>query len=215
MKAMARTVAALLLFGISFGYLEAAVVVYLRALMGVHDLFPLVSLDRLGIEIGREAATILMLIGFGIAAGRNFHERMAAFAVAFGLWDVFFYVFLKVLIGWPQSFLTWDILFLIPLPWVGPVLAPVLVSCTLIVCGLIALHRGGVPVRPVHWMAMTAGGLVVILSFVWDFRNITAGGLPNPFNWPLFLAGEALALGGFIFAARNPGYRGSQTPRGS
>ena len=212
---MARTVAALLLFGISFGYLEAAVVVYLRALMGLHDLFPLVSLDHRNVEIGREAATILMLIAFGLAAGRNFNQRMAAFAVAFGLWDVFFYVFLRVLIGWPQSLFTWDILFLIPLPWVAPVLAPVLVSCTLIACGLIALHRGGLPVRPAHWMAMIAGGLVVILSFVWDFRNITAGGLPNHFNWPLFLAGEAMALAGFISAARNPGYRGSQTPRGS
>lgn len=234
---MARTVAALLLFGISFGYLEAAVVVYLRAIydpirqrvhpgIGPNDLFPLISPEqlaasgpestrRLGIEIGREAATILMLAAFGIAAGRNFSQRMAAFAVAFGLWDVFFYVFLKLMIGWPQSVFTWDILFLIPLPWVGPVLAPCLVSLTLIACGLISLHRGGLPVRPAQWMAMIAGGLLVILSFVWDFRNTTAGGLPNPFNWPLFLLGEAMALAGFIAAARNRESQVSQTPRDS
>ena len=234
MVSMYRTVVALLLFGISFGYLEAAVVVYLRAIYDpirehIHpgrnpgDLFPLISPQelaaagpentrRLTIEIGREAATILMLAAFGLAAGRNFNQRMAAFAVAFGLWDVSFYAFLKLMIGWPESLLTWDILFLIPLPWVGPVIAPVLVSLTLVICGLVSLRRGGLPARPWQWMAMVAGGLVVILSFVWDFRNTTAGGLPNPFNWPLFLAGEAIAVAGFIAAARTPGYPGSQTP---
>jgi hypothetical protein len=139
---MSRTVAALLLFGISFGYLEAAVVVYLRAIYDpirerVHpgrpagDLFPLISPEqlhaagpentkRLGIEIGREAATIIMLAAVGLAAGRNFNQRMAAFSIAFGLWDISFYAFLKLMLGWPQSLFTWDILFLIPLPWVGP-----------------------------------------------------------------------------------------------
>lgn len=234
---MYRTVVALLLFGISFGYLEAAVVVYLRAIydpirQSLHpgrpkgDLFPLITTEqlaatgpenerRLAIEIGREAATIAMLAGFALVAGRNINERWAAFAVAFGLWDIFFYVFLKLMISWPESLLTWDILFLIPLPWVGPVLAPVLVSLTLIVCGLISLHRGGLPARPLQWSAMIAGGLVVILSFVWDFRNTTAGGLPNPFNWPLFITGEAISLAGFIAAARSPGSPGSRTLPGS
>jgi hypothetical protein len=234
---MSRTVAALLLFGISFGYLEAAVVVYLRAIYDpirerVHpgrpagDLFPLISPEqlhaagpentkRLGIEIGREAATILMLAAVGLAAGRNFNQRMAAFSIAFGLWDISFYVFLKLMLGWPQSLFTWDILFLIPLPWVGPVLAPVLISLTLIVCGLFSLLRGGMPAKAWQWLAMIIGGLVVILSFVWDFRNTTAGGQPNPFNWPLFLAGQGIALAAFIAAARNPGFRESRIPRGS
>ncbi len=234
---MFRTVAGLLLFGISFGYVEASVVVYLRAIYdpirqrvhpgrGTNELFPLISPQqleaagpentrRLGIEIGREAATILMLAGFGLIAGRNFNQRMAAFAVAFGLWDISFYAFLKVMIQWPESLFTWDILFLIPLPWVGPVLAPVLISLTLIVCGLISLRRGGIPARPLEWIAMIVGGLVVILSFTWDFRNTMAGGLPNPFNWTLFLAGEAIALAGFITsAARKREYPGSRTPRG-
>ncbi len=234
---MSRTVVALLLFGISFGYLEAAVVVYLRAIYDpirehVHpgrnpgDLFPLISPQqleaagpentrRLAIEIGREAATIIMLAAFGLAAGRNFNQRMAAFAIAFGLWDVSFYASLKMMVGWPESFFTWDILFLIPLPWVGPVIAPVLVSLALIIGGLVSLHHGGLPAKPWQWMAMIAGGLVVILSFVWDYRNTMAGGLPNPFNWPLFIAGIAIAVAGFIAAARIPGYPGSRTPRGS
>jgi hypothetical protein len=234
---MHRTIAALLLFGISFGYLEAAVVVYLRAIYdpirerihpgrATQDLFPLISPEqlkaagpenerRLTIEIGREAATILMLAAFGMAAGRNFNQRMAAFAIAFGLWDISFYSFLRLMIGWPQSVFTWDILFLIPLPWVGPVLSPVLVSLMLITCGTVSLLRGGLPAKPWQWLGMVAGGVVVILAFVWDFRNTTAGGQPNPFNWPLFLSGEAIALAAFIAAARNPGFQESQTPRGS
>ena len=234
---MTPTVAALLLFGISFGYLEAAVVVYLRAIYdpirhrlhpgrGADELFPLISPReladagpenprRLLIEIGREASTIAMLAAFGLAAGRNFNQRMAAFAVVFGLWDIFFYVFLRLMIHWPQSLLTWDILFLIPLPWVGPVIAPAIVALTLVVCGLISLHLGGMPARPREWMAMIAGGIIVILSFVWDYRNTMAGGLPNPFNWPLFFAGEVIAVLGFFVAVWRRAYPGSRKPRGS
>jgi hypothetical protein len=223
---MARSIAALLLFGISFGYLEAAVVVYLRAIYDpirqhIHptispgDLFPLISPEqlaasgpentrRLAIEIGREAATIMMLVTIGIVAGRNFHQRMAAFSVVFGLWDLFYYVFLKLTIDWPASLFTWDILFLIPLPWVGPVIAPVLISLALIVCGLFSFYRGGIAVHGRKWIIMIAGGLIVILSFLWDFRHTTAGGMPNPFNWALFFTGLILSLAGFIAAARNP-----------
>src|SRR5579863_8958369 len=164
MEFMRRTVAALFLFGISFGYVEAAVVVYLRAIYdpirarihpgrGPDDLFPLISPQqladsgpenprRLAIEIGREAATMLMLAGAALAMARNFQEWIAAFGVAFGIWDIAFYAFLRLMIHWPQSLATWDILFLIPVPWVGPVWAPVLVALTMIVCGLIALQRG-------------------------------------------------------------------------
>lgn len=234
---MVRTIAALLLFGISFGYVEAAVVVYLRAIYDpmrqrLHpdrkpsELFPLISPQqlaaagpdhtrRLAIEIGREAATIAMLAAFGIAAGRNFNERMAAFAVVFGLWDVSFYGFLKMMIDWPDSLATWDILFLIPLPWVGPVWAPVLISLTLIACGLLSIWHGGLPARPLQWVAMIAGGLIVILAFVWDSRNTMSGGMPNPFHWPLFFAGEVTALAGFLATLWHPKYRESRTLRDS
>jgi len=210
------------------------VVVYLRAIYDPirrqlepnrkpGELFPLISSDqlaaagpenprRLAIEIGREAATIIMLAAVGLAAGRNFRERMAAFAIVFGLWDLFFYVFLRLLIGWPDSLFTWDILFLIPLPWVGPVIAPALISVTLIVCGLYSFVNGGLPASKWQWLAMVAGGVVVILSFLWDVRNTMAGGLPNPFNWPLFLTGEAIALGGFIWAAKSPEFQESRIP---
>src|SRR5260370_39008144 len=78
-----RIILAVVLFGAAFGYLEAAVVSYLRDLheparqrfypgRPPGDLFPLLTLDQirqsgavqrktLVIEIGREAATIVML----------------------------------------------------------------------------------------------------------------------------------------------------------
>jgi len=234
---MRRAMAALFLFGISFGYVEAAVVVYLRAIYDpirhrMHperpagELFPLITPQQLAdarpensrrllIEIGREAATMLMLGSVALAVGRNLHEWIAAFAIAFGVWDICFYAFLKLMIHWPASLSTWDILFLIPLPWVGPVWAPVLVALTMIVCGVISLRAGGIRGGLPHWAGVLAGALVIIVAFVWDFRNTSAGGLPNPFNWPLFLVGEAIGLSAFLMAARFPGYRGSQKPHGS
>ncbi|MGP0075478.1 MAG: hypothetical protein ACLPWF_26480 [Bryobacteraceae bacterium] len=221
---MRRAVAALFLFGISFGYVEAAVVVYLRAIYdpirarlhperSPHDLFPLITPRqladagpenprRLAIEMGREAATMLMLGAVALAVGRNLHQWIAAFALAFGVWDISFYAFLKLMIQWPESLTTWDILFLIPLPWVAPVWAPMLVALSMIVCGVISLQLGGIRCRLPHWTGVIGGALVIIIAFVWDFRNTTAGGLPNPFNWPLFLAGEVIGLSAFAAAAR-------------
>jgi len=231
---MRRSVAALLLFGISFGYVEAAVVVYLRAIYdpirahlhlqrSPHDLFPLITPSqladagpenarRLGIEIVREAATLAMLAAVALAAARNVHQWIAAFAVVFGIWDLSFYASLKLLIHWPESFQTWDILFLIPLPWVAPVWAPSLVALSMVVCGLISLRAGGIRGGLQHWSGVLGGALVIVIAFVWDFRNTITGGLPNPFNWPLFFAGEILGLSAFASAAASPKYRGSQRP---
>jgi len=213
------------------------VVVYLRAIYdpirarlhperSAHDLFPLITPQqladsgpentrRLAIEIGREAATMIMLGAVALAVARNLHQWIAAFVIVFGVWDISFYGFLKLMIHWPDSLATWDILFLIPLPWVGPVWAPLLVALTMIVCGLISLQAGGIRGGLAHWAGLLAGAAVMILAFVWDFRNTVAGGLPNPFNWPLFLVGEAIAFSAFLAALRIPEYRGSQKLPGS
>lgn len=214
----------LVLFGISFGYVEAAVVVYLRAIYDPiraqwqpgrqsGDLFPLIQLEqleaagpqhlrRLKTELGREFATLVLLSGAALLAARNFNEWIAAFLVAFGIWDIFYYVFLKLLIGWPASLMTWDILFLIPLPWVGPVVTPVMVAAVMIAAGVALLwrERSGrpVPLAAPHWAAIVLGGLVIVISFCWDWRNVTAGGYPRPFNWPVYFAGLILAAGGFL-----------------
>ncbi len=225
---LARTLAALGLFGVSFGFVEAAVVVYLRALYEpVHqklhpdrapgDLFPLIRLDqieaegpaarrRVQIELVREAATIVMLAAVGMAAARNPREGFAAFLVAFGIWDLCFYGFLKVLIDWPASLWTWDVLFLLPVPWSAPVIAPMLVAASMIGSGTIVLAResAGRPVRlsRLDWGLVAAGGLVIVVAFCWDYRNILTGGRPNPFHWPLFALGEAVGLAGFLRGVR-------------
>jgi hypothetical protein len=217
-----RTVVGLLLFGISFGYVEAAVVVYLRTIYDpirrqvrpnhlATDLFPLITPDQLRaaapdragllrIEIIREASTLLMLAGVAlVSVGVNRPAWLAAFAVAFGTWDFSFYVFLKLLIGWPASLLTWDILFLVPVPWAAPVLAPIVVSLSIIGTGLLALIRT-VRLRTIHWIGLILGTCAILLSFTWDFRNISGGGMPNAFPWPLFAFGETLGIGAFLHA---------------
>ena len=111
---------------------------------------------------------------------------------------------MKLLLGWPASLGTWDILFLVPVPWVGPVIAPVLVALSMIVAGVAILRRESLE-RPIcfgwfHWASIILGGLVVIVAFCWDFRHTSAGGWPNPFNWPLFTLGEAIGAAGFLHA---------------
>ena len=220
---MNRVVIGLLLFGISFGYVEAAVVTYLRALYDpmrhqLHperpegELFPLITPEqlqalgpentrRLGAELGREAATLVMLAAAGLIVSRTPQRWLAATLIAFGAWDISFYAFLRVLIHWPATLFTWDILFLLPVPWVGPVIAPVLVSLAMIGGGVMALARP-IPLRSPHWLAIVGGGVVIIVAFCWDFRNTSSGGMPNPFNWPLFLAGLLISVAGFAAAAR-------------
>jgi len=223
-----RTVLALLLFGTAFGYLEAAVVTYLRALheparqrfypgRPPAELFPLLTLDQvraaapgqmqtLAIEIGREAATIVMLAAVALAMARNAGDWAAAFVITFGTWDITFYIFLKVLLGWPASILTWDILFLIPVPWVGPVLAPVLVSAVMIAAGVWQLRAQaqGQPIRisAAHWSGIMAGAVIIVISFAMDYRHIMGGGLPHSFNWWVFTTGLGVGSLSYVSAAR-------------
>ena len=196
-------------------------VVYLRALYDplrrelrpdrpAGELFPLIGVDQLrnaapekswllGVEVAREAATMIMLASVALVVAGGWSLWLPSFAIAFGTWDLFFYVFLKLLLHWPASIMTWDILFLIPVPWAAPVLAPSIVSMTIIGAGLLALAR---PVRmlPAHWGAMTLGGALILISFMWDSQNLMAGGLPRPFAWSLFGAGELAGVAAFLHA---------------
>src|SRR5216684_2881891 len=168
------------LYAIAMAAVESAVVVYLRALDGGAE--PLSVLlheipDRLvAIEVGREVATLVMLVAVAALAARNVWERLLYLALAFGVWDIFYYVWLWVFIRWPPSLLTWDVLFLIPVPWIGPVLAPVLISLMLVAGSLLLLRLKAQGVMlgfsSTVWSLAVAGGFLVLGSFMLDFASV-------------------------------------------
>jgi hypothetical protein len=201
-----------LAYSVAMSYLEAAVVVDLRAAMGVAagTVFPVsfsgVATNLGWIEIGREAATLVMIGGVGWIAGRTPIERLAWAAVVFGVWDIGYYAWLWVFSGWPTGLGTWDLLFLLPAPWAGPVWAPVVVSAGLIVFGLAYAGRirAGAPVRMdrLRFGGLVVGGLVVIGSFLTNAGVVLDGGTPDSFAWPIFALGMAIGVVAALDALR-------------
>lgn len=155
------------------------------------------------IEVGREAATLLMLGSVAWAVGANARSWLAALGIAWGVWDLAFYGWLRVMIGWPDSLGTWDLLFLLPVPWAAPVLAPVIVAGSLAVGGSIALARLPRNVPKVAWALMLGGAAVLLVAFMWDWRHWISGGMPRNFPWAIFAAGELLGLAGFLASILN------------
>lgn len=218
----------MLAFAVAMAWLESAVVAYLRALYYPGGFrFPLAPIDpQLAlIEVGREAATLVMLFAPGALLAHHRLARFAWFAILFGVWDVFYYVWLKVFLDWPASLLTPDILFLIPVPWVGPVLAPCIVSAGLVALGMALLRQlarnPAFQVGAAAWGWMSLGAAIILASFLLDpvrylaeagsapWSVDAAGGagleglahyVPGPFPWGLFLAGCTLALLGMLKA---------------
>ena len=210
-------------FAVAMGFLEAIVVVYLRELYypeGFSFPLKLMSPDLVTIEWIREIATLVMLAGVGIIAGRNNLQRLWYALFAFGVWDIFYYVALKLLIGWPASLLTWDLLFLIPVSWLGPVLAPVLNSVTMIMMALLLVAREEngfcVKVRLTDWILIFGGALLILYTYLIDYsRLIIQSGVlargnsqeaaeqlvtlitsytPDNYRWLMFIAGEFLIM---------------------
>jgi hypothetical protein len=193
-------------FATAMAWVEAATVFYIRALVdrvNPYQSEPLPLHGALGnVELVREAATLVMLATVGWLAGRTWKERSAYFAIAFGCWDVLYYVFLRPISGWPNTLFDWDILFLLPLPWWGPVIAPVSIAVLLIVCGTLATQtRDRAATRVARWMwAHAAVGCVLALGvFMTDAFRALPGGrdailrvLPAVFNWPVFTAAFVL-----------------------
>ena len=215
-------------YAIGMGVAEAAVVVYIRRLYfpdGV--MFPLRAIDSdiAVVELFREVATMIMLVTVGWLAGRTRSERFAWFIYCFGLWDLVYYAFLKFSLGWPSSLLTWDLLFLLPVPWFGPVLAPSLVAIVMCGVALTAVHftDKGVDARMTmrERGIMIAGALTIILSFTIDWmkaegailwQNITMprdllfgmAYVPKDFPWWIFAIGYAMGLAAWWSYARRP-----------
>lgn len=225
---MKRLLIWLTCFSIGMGYLESAVVVYLRELYypeGFHFPFKMLSNRIFITELLREAATIIMLVSIAWIAGKNWYQRFACFLFCFGIWDIVYYLGLKMLLGWPDSLFTWDILFLIPVVWVGPVLAPVICSLSMIgfAFSILYFESKGKTVKfhPKEWLLLITGSTLILITFVWDYsllviqndllnglsnneRLIKALGnyLPQHYHWWLFIAGEITILSGFLLYYR-------------
>jgi hypothetical protein len=198
-------VAALTAFAAAFGYVEGAVVVYLREISYPAGFgFPLVAppMRVVATEWAREVATIVLLLGAAFAVARGGERRFAVFAFCFGVWDIVYYVTLKVILGWPSHWLEWDVLFLIPAIWTGPVLAPLVVSAGLVGASALVLSRpDGAPhlLGARDWAVEIVAGSVIIASFLWNAGPAAAGSVPNPFPWWLFALGY---LGGICWFGR-------------
>lgn len=210
MKHLRNTIIWVIIFSTAMGYLESAVVVYLREIYYpegfVFPLKPIHSRDIM-VELFRELATLIMLAGIGILSGRTRMQRFAFFLMAFGVWDIFYYIFLKIILGWPAGFMTWDILFLLPVLWVGPVLAPCLLSLSMIIFAGIILKMekeyGSIKLPAQSLICLIAGSLIVIASFCEDpLRHLSAFNGDNPtyvpshYLWWLFILGEIVIFFG-------------------
>ena len=195
------------IYAVAMAWVEAAVVYYLRSLIDriePYQPLPLPHASGFGMaEFVREIATLIMLLTVGVLAGKTWRARAGYTLVAFGVWDIFYYVFLKVMCGWPNSVFDWDILFLVPLPWWGPVLAPVLISLLMILWGTLMSQFEPAPTARTSgwrvWLLNFAGVALALYIFMADAIRVSAGGvdalwrlLPTQFNWPLFLVALVL-----------------------
>jgi hypothetical protein len=197
------------------GALEGIVVVYLRELYYPNGFsFPLVPMPQrmYAAELVREFCTILMLGGLAALAARGFLRQFAVFLWSFAIWDVVYYITLKAALDWPTSWLEWDILFLIPIPWVGPVAAPLLYCVAMCAVGRSAwrLADAGRRLDAMNIALIAISAALVMWAFMEEPFNLIASVvaeepdrsrhadlvtaafhayIPQRFNWPIYCAG--------------------------
>ncbi|OGI48739.1 MAG: hypothetical protein A2151_01070 [Candidatus Muproteobacteria bacterium RBG_16_65_34] len=207
----------LTLFAAAMALTEAAIVIYLRALYYPENplaIFPLRLLDEahLGLELAREAATMVMLLAVAWLSQAGFMRRFAAFLVLFGTWDIFYYVWLKLILGWPVEWLEWDVLFLIPWPWVGPWIAPVAIAVLFAAWGGFALASGRgyrADLSAAAWFcvgaALALGAfLAPAMPLIPKGAEAFRGWTPEGFPWALYAGGVLLMGVGLLLALRRP-----------
>lgn len=191
-----------ILFAIAMGTLEAICVVYIRQILFPPDgnitNIP-ISNFNFTLEAIREAMTIIMLTTTSILAAYNWRTRLAMFFLAFGIWDIFYYIGLKIFLNWPASIMDWDTLFLIPVAWFSPVLVPVLISLYFIFGSIfIIFHEGNgnklkfnLSVVLLQFIAF----IVWFYSFVRNSAMITENGYANvKYSWLLFFIGLTFGI---------------------
>jgi hypothetical protein len=219
-KSINRTVLLLGAYAIAMALLEAAVVVYMRRLYypaNPMELFPLHFLDVYDpiLELSREVATIVMILSVAMLAERRSPTRcFAAFVYVFGVWDLFYYVWLKVLIDWPRQWLEWDVLFLIPAVWLGPWICPVAIAILLITWGswtLLSQRETTFTTSSSAMFVCGAGlGLITFMQpAIAHGSDALSSYVPGPFGWWLFLTSYLLMAAGLAFTV----WPGSQVKR--
>ena len=195
-----------LVFATAMAWMESATVYYLRLMFDRLEPYQPDAMPMRGVvgpvELVRELATLVMLFTVGLLAGRTRRSRIGYMAIAFGAWDILYYVFLKVIYGWPKSLFDWDVLFLLPLPWWGPVLAPMLIAALMVVWGTLITqrpNRSATPIGPTLWGVSWVGIALALYVFMADTIRTAGQGvdavrmvLPTSFNWPLFIVALAL-----------------------
>ena len=203
------------IFAISFAYIESSVVVYLRALYYPEGFgFPLeeLALSVYLTEAGREVASIVVLIAVSRLVERTRAGRFFLFLYCFGIWDIFYYLWLKALLNWPATLLDWDVLFLIPLPWVAPVLSPILVSLLFIAAAVTAAsleargHR--LHFRRFDWLIGLAAAMIIAGSYIWKAGYILEHEVPRGYPWWLWCIGVGLGLALFLARVLQSGKAG-------
>ena len=156
---------------------------------------------------------------------KNALQKFCFFVIAFGIWDIFYYIWLWVMVGWPESLMTWDLLFFVPLPWVGPVITPVLIALTMAIAGSLIIYyeEKGCMIawRWYDWVIELGCGSLMIVAFCWDWKNIIRlpggvpyTGIPNPFAWWLYLPAYIFSVVYFVVRLRQIFLAGADLQRG-
>lgn len=204
-----RKIIWLTIFGIAMGYLESAVVVYLRAIYYPEGFgFPLKAMRdyKIIVEVQREFSTILMLMAIAVLGGRKGWERFAHFIFIFGVWDIVYYIGLKLTLDWPSTILDWDILFLIPIPWIGPVIAPVSISIIFIVAGILIsylINKGyEFKTTRLSHIFVLVGVTIILYSFMHDTGATLHQQPPKPYHYELLIIGEILFISAFVHSLK-------------
>ncbi len=191
------------IFAIAMAFLESAVVIYLRRIYGITELSKaLISFDNqiLFIEAGREFATLIMLCMVALLAGKNIQSRLGYFLLLFGFWDIFYYFWLRVFIGWPLGWFETDLLFMLPVPWWGPVLAPMLIAMLMIVTGIRLVvqadRNNQIILRSWEWLVLIGGVGIDLFAFMADALATLPASIDtlsrvrlSHFQWVTFLFG--------------------------
>ncbi|MCL5027894.1 MAG: hypothetical protein M1480_02620 [Bacteroidetes bacterium] len=223
----------IVIFSIAMGIFEAIVVVYLRNIYYPDGFqFPLTVIPDhiIKVELLREVCTMIMLLSVAWIAGRNKLQIFSYFLFNFAIWDIIYYAGLKLILNWPPSLFTWDILFLIPIPWLGPVAAPIISSITMATMAILFLYlqkrNNDFYLKKIEWILIYIGALLIFISFIWDyadiiisnnlldnifsltknplFNNIMSNFVPESYHWNLFILGLlTISISIFLIFKRN------------